>query len=205
VQLLVAALVAMLIMIGGCASLPDYHILHRTGETGSPPQLVGAGGPLTVRQSTVVLSKLKTEGESDLLQRHLAFMAPISNTPLTVGNSARLLIDGPATHEAMFQAIASARDHVNLETYIFEDDELGLRLATLLMEKQAEGVQVNLIYDAVGAISTPAEFFKRLRDKGISVCEFNPVNPLKGKSLVLNHRRPSKILVVDGRSDLPGH
>jgi cardiolipin synthase len=205
VQLPVAALIAMLAMMSGCASLPDYRILHRTARTGSPPpRLVGARGPLSVRQSAAVLNKLNDEGDSDLLRRHLAFMEPISSAPLTVGNSARLLIDGPATHEAMFQAIASARDHVNLESYIFEDGDVGLRMATLLMEKEAGGIQVNVIYDGVGAFSTPAEFFTRLRDKGINVCEFNPVNPLKGKSLDLNHRDHRKILVVDGTIGFTG-
>jgi cardiolipin synthase A/B len=205
VQLLPTVLIATLGMMSGCASLPDYNILHRTAQTRSvPPRLVGAGGPLSTRQSAALLNKLKNEGNSDLLQRHLAFIEPISGVPLTVGNSARLLIDGPATHEAMFEAIAAARDHINLETYIFEDGEVGLRMATLLTEKQAEGVQVNLIYDGVGAISTPAEFFKRLREKGISVCEFNPVNPLKGKSLFLNHRDHRKLLVVDGTTGFTG-
>jgi cardiolipin synthase len=203
VRLLVAVLITMLAMMSGCASLPDYQILHRTAHTG-PPRLVGARGQLSIRQSAAVLDRLSNEGDSDLLRRHLAFMEPISNAPLTVGNSARLLIDGPATHEAMFQAIAAARDHVNLETYIFEDGDVGLKMATLLMEKQAEGVKVNVIYDGVGAFSTPAEFFNRLRESGVGVCEFNPVNPLKGKSLALDHRDHRKILVVDGTIGFTG-
>jgi cardiolipin synthase len=44
-----------------------------------------------------------------------------------------LLIDGPATYDAMFKAVRSARDHINFETYIFEDDELGRHFAGLLL------------------------------------------------------------------------
>jgi hypothetical protein len=52
--------------------------------------------------------------------------------------------------------------------------------------------------------STPAEFFNRLRESGVGVCEFNPVNPLKGKSLALDHRDHRKILVVDGTIGFTG-
>ena len=44
------------------------------------------------------------------------------------GNSARILIDGPRTHEAMFAAMAGARDHINLQSYILEAGEVGERL-----------------------------------------------------------------------------
>ena len=63
----------------------------------------------------------------------------------------------------MFAAIKAARDHINMETYILEDDEVGQLFADALIEKQRQGVQVNLIYDSVGTLGTPVEFFERLR------------------------------------------
>jgi cardiolipin synthase len=100
----------------------------------------------------------------------------------------------------MFEAIRSARDHINLETYIFEDDEVGQRFAAALLEKQARGVQVNVIYDSVGSIRTPREFFERMRAAGIRVLEFGPVNPLQVRhEYALTHRDHRKLLVVDGR------
>ena len=56
----------------------------------------------------------------------------------------------------MFAAIRAARDSINFETYIFEDDEVGRRFADALVDKQRQGVQVNLIYDSVGSIGTSA-------------------------------------------------
>ena len=50
----------------------------------------------------------------------------------------------------MFSAIRSATDHINLESYIIEDDEIGRQFAELLLQKRAQGVQVNLVYDSVG-------------------------------------------------------
>ncbi len=74
----------------------------------------------------------------------------MTGTPLVSGNRVRLLEDGPDTYRAMFVAIAAASDHINMETYILEDDEVGRRFADALIAKQREGVQVNLIYDGCG-------------------------------------------------------
>lgn len=89
------------------------------------------------------------------------------------------MIDGPAIYDAILKAIRGAKDTINFETCILEDDKVGRRFAELLLKKQAEGVQVNLLYDSVGCISTPSAFFQRLRDGGIQVLEFNPINPSK--------------------------
>jgi cardiolipin synthase len=126
--------------------------------------------------------------------------APAAPPPLSTGNSARILIDGPRAHEAMFAAMAAARDHINLETYILEAGEIGERLAVVLGKKVDEGVKVNLIYDSVGSIKTPPEFFERLRALGVAVCEFNPASNLAK----LNNRDHRKILVVDGRVAFTG-
>ena len=118
---------------------------------------------------------------TDMLERYSAVIESVSGSPLTSGNKVTLLIDGPATYAAMFKAMENARDHINIETFIIEDDETGRRFSDLWLKKQAEGVQVNLIYDSRGSFHTPAPFFQRLRDAGIQVVAFNPVNPLKAR------------------------
>jgi len=61
-------------------------------------------------------------------------------------------------------------------------------------------VPVSLIYDAVGALGTPREFFKPMTDAGIQVLEFNPVNPLAAKAgWNVNERDHRKLLIADGR------
>ena len=129
----------------------------------------------------------------------------VTESPLTKGNKVSLLADGQAAYAAMFKAIQNAKDHVNLETFIIEDDAVGRKFTDLLLQKQAEGVQVNLIFDSIGSYSTPAPFFQRLRDGGIQVIEFNPVNPLEahGEWLLL-HPDHRKILIIDGKVAITG-
>lgn len=58
---------------------------------------------------------------------------------------------------------------------------------------------MNLIYDSLGCLRTPAAFFQRLRDGGIKTLEFNPLNPAKAREKwLLTHRDHRKILIVDG-------
>ena len=142
---------------------------------------------------------------TDILQRHNVVLESVSGSPLTKGNKVTLLVDGQATYAAMFKAIENARNHINLETFIIEDDETGRRFADLLLKKQAEGVQVNLIYDVYGSFSTPASFFQRLRDAGIQIVEVNPLNPLKAhRKWLLAHPDHRKILIVDGKVVITG-
>ncbi|MHB8828088.1 MAG: cardiolipin synthase [Syntrophales bacterium] len=142
---------------------------------------------------------------TDILERHTAVVESVTESPLTKGNKVTLLADGQATYAAMFKALQNAKDHISLESYIIEDDETGRKFADLLLQKQAEGVQVNIIYDSVGSLKTPESFFKRLRDGGIQVVGFNPINPLKAREeWGLTHRDHRKILIADGKVAIIG-
>ncbi|MEO8279294.1 MAG: cardiolipin synthase [Ideonella sp.] len=187
-----------------CSSLP--RIVPDLAMSGKAIQLEGARGPLSARQSKAVLSRLAKPGPAaDLLERHLALEEAIVDSPLTIGNEVTLLQDGPATYQAMFTAILAARDHINMETYILDDDEVGQRFAEALLAKQAQGVQVNLLHDGVGTLGTPARFFDTLTAAGIQVLTFNPVNPLKAREgWELNQRDHRKLLIVDGRTAFLG-
>jgi len=183
-----------------CASLPTI-VPDLARHPGPPVQLEGARGPLSAAQSKAILDRLASRGqETGIFDRHLALEEAIVGSPLTTGNRVVLLQDGPATYQAMLAAILAARDHINMETYILGDDDVGQRFAQALIDKQRQGVQVHLIRDSVGTIGTPVAFFERMAASGIKVLEFNPINPsLARKDWELNQRDHRKLLVVDGR------
>jgi cardiolipin synthase len=195
----------LIVALAGCSSLPTI-VPDMEWRPPQAVQLEGARGPLSSSQSKAILDRLKSRSkETNIFDRHMALEAAIVGSPLVVGNKVVLLQDGPATFEAMFTAIRNAKQHINLETYIIEDDEVGNRFADALIDKQVQGVQVNLIYDSVGAIKTPKAFFKRLTDSGIKVLEFNPINPLKAKKgWNVNQRDHRKLLIVDGQTAFVG-
>jgi len=194
-----------LLAAAGCATLPDTDALMER-HTAQAARFENARGPLSAKNSAAILAELKRKsGDIDILEKQIALEQAIVGSPLIVGNKVTLLQDGAATYPAMFAAIRKARDHINLESYIIEDDEIGRQFADLLLEQQRRGVQVNVIYDSVGGINTPKAFFERLTQGGIAVLEFNPINPLKvRKQWLVNNRDHRKLLVVDGRTAFIG-
>ncbi len=196
-----AAISGSVLLLPGCASVP---VVDETlSRTNSPAeiQMMGRRGPLSRKQSRALLAHLAvTAPEADALQRHLAVEQAVAESPLFTGNQVRILRDGAQTFPAMFAAIRGARRYLYLEYYIFEDvSSDGEQLSHLLIEKARAGVQISLIYDAVGSLTTSQELFTHLQEAGIRVLEFNPINPLKsGWHYSLNARDHRKMLIADG-------
>jgi cardiolipin synthase len=121
---------------------------------------------------------------------------------LSRSNRVDLYTDGHDKFDALFAAIRGARDHVHLEYYIIRDDRLGNELLSLLKEKAREGVEVRLLYDAVGT-----RFNKRkvrdLQHAGVRVAVFFPslIGPLNFR---INYRNHRKIAVIDGKTGFIG-
>jgi cardiolipin synthase len=158
-------------------------------------------GPISHLQSQKIIAKLKKNGDdTHIFDQHLAVISSIVDSPIMLGNEVNLLIDGPVTYGEMLASIDQATDHINMETYIFEDDVIGQQFAVKLIEKQKNGVQVNLIYDSVGSIYTPKEFFETMKESGVNVLEYNPINPLNTvKGWNVNQRDHRKLLIIDGK------
>ena len=198
VRLVAASSIAAVAGLLGCATLPEVHPwVHATDQKGVTT-VVGRRGTLSPERSAAVLAKLGKG--SDAMARHAAIEEEASGAPLILGNAASVLYDGPAFYRSMFEAIEGARDHVNVEFYMVEDDEVGMRFADALLRKAKEGLSVNLIYDSVGSSDTAPEYFARLRAGGVKVVEYNPVNPLRVRTgWRLNNRNHRKVVIVDGR------
>jgi len=196
-----ALFVVIAASVNGCATLPNVtEVIDKTPTTQKPRQIVSSKELLSAKKSKELIAKLKRSvAPTDILERHTAVVESVTESPLTKGNKVALLADGTATYAAMFKAIKNAKNHINVESYIFEDDETGRAFADLLLQKQHEGIHVHIIYDSMGSMKTPATFFQRLRDSGIQVVEFNPINPLLSRDdWELAHRDHRKILIVDG-------
>jgi cardiolipin synthase len=195
------AVVATITELSGCASLPPISV-DTQQAAGQPATLSGGRGPLSAAQSKAILANLSRRSEeTGIFEHHLALEEAVTGSPLVISNRTTLYQDGESTYAAMFKAIAAAKDHINIETYIIEDDEIGKKFSDALIAKQAAGVQVTMIYDSVGSLQTPKAFFQRLNENGIKTLEFNPVNPLLAKKdWEINQRDHRKLLITDGQS-----
>jgi len=122
------------------------------------------------------------------------------------GNKLRLLRNGSAAYPEMLAAIAAARQQILLEMYWFGSDTIGRKFAAALCAAAQRGVEVAIIFDAVGSVGASDEMFAELTRAGAQVIEFNPIAPWKRRFRLsrLTRRDHRKILVIDGAVGFTG-
>jgi cardiolipin synthase len=123
--------------------------------------------------------------------------------PVTPDNQVKLYHEGNAAFEDLCAAIAAARHHVHLEYFIVQPDRTGQRLLDLLTRKARQGVEVRLLYDAMGSRRLHRWTLRPLREAGGRASVFLPVNPLQ-RRVQVNMRDHRKIVVVDGQVGFTG-
>jgi cardiolipin synthase len=201
------AAVVLVLTLFACASLRP---LPAPPAADANPELatlsvIGPTGQLDRRARERLTQQLARFGDDNLLERHLATMQAASNAPLITGNQVKLLVDGPRAYAAMFSAIAAAKQHINIEMYIFDEAHQGKRALTdLLVDRASHGVAINLLYDAVGSSDTPPAVFDKLRAAGVRICAFNPLDPTDNRTGVFVQRDHRKIVVVDALQAFTG-
>lgn len=120
---------------------------------------------------------------------------------LTVaGQELTIFVEWPPLRECILRDIEAAKTRIWIETYIFFNDEGGKRIAEALKAKAREGLDVRVMYDPAGSVSTPKAFFHDMAAAGIKVHAFHSLTEviLRGAPLsLLNRRNHRKLLVVD--------
>ena len=126
------AVIGLAGVIASCKALPD-----KSTMTGAPdkavPTVATARGDLKDSQAAALLKRRWARASPDLKQ--LAVLEEqATGVPLIAGNQVTLLFDGPATMRAMMEAAKNAKVSINLETYIFDHDEIGMQVAEILKQ-----------------------------------------------------------------------
>ena len=153
---------------------------------------------LLTRQS---MSHFAEQSQLRIPEEHAELVRQFANQRVALpfnDNELEVYTDGYAFFPALIRAIRSAKYHVHLITYIFDDDALGQLLADTLIDKVREGVVVRVIYDDVGCWRVRDRFFKRMRKEGVKVHSFMPVR-FPSMTSKVNYRNHRKICVVDGK------
>jgi cardiolipin synthase len=135
------------------------------------------------------------EGSSQWAIERLAWR--FGAAPVTFGNTITFYEEGNTAFEAKLEAMRNARHHIHLEYFIFHPDQIGTAVLQLLTEKARTGVQVRLLYDAMGSRRLTQAALRPLREAGGEVSVFLPINVFR-RRIQVNMRNHRKILVVDG-------
>jgi cardiolipin synthase len=121
----------------------------------------------------------------------------------TFGNVLDVHADGRAGLDAMLEAIEAARRQIHLETYILRADAVGRRFIAALAARADAGVEVRVLYDAIGSRGLDAVALAELRAAGGVVVAFNPLSRLYPR-WAPRRRDHRKLLVVDGEVAFTG-
>lgn len=138
---------------------------------------------------------------SEIPDRHKPLVTMLSKAngayPLS-GNNVEIMTDFTTMSDRLVSDIESARHHINILFFKFEDDPAGNKIADALIRKSKEGVQVRLIYDEAGNMMVPRRFYRRLRKHGIQVRGFIRIFlPILSRDY--NSRNHRKVVVIDGK------
>lgn len=154
--------------------------LRRVQEAGQPAPLPCGGTPF--------------EGEKRMEQT-VRWLEHKTGYPLMRAEDVRYYPLGDAMYPDMLTDLRAAKKTIYLEYFIIEPGEMWQSIVDILAQKVREGLDVRVMYDDLGSIST-FNFSNALalEKLGIRCATFNPLLALKGTTNYRDHR---KMLIVD--------
>ena len=154
--------------------------LRRVQEAGQPAPLPCGGTPF--------------EGEKRMEQT-VRWLEHKTGYPLMRAEDVRYYPLGDVMYPDMLTDLRAAKKTIYLEYFIIEPGEMWQSIVDILAQKVREGLDVRVMYDDLGSIST-FNFSNALalEKLGIRCVTFNPLLALKGTANYRDHR---KMLIVD--------
>ncbi|WP_282085410.1 cardiolipin synthase [Aquimarina algiphila] len=137
-----------------------------------------------------------TEEEYEEHHKMISLITKNSYFSPCTGNDLKLLKNGRATFQAIFNALEKAEHFIHLEYYIFEEGELTNGLFELFRKKIKNGVKVRILYDGIGSRSLSKKYINKLKHIGVEIHKFLPIHFGKFLSSI-NYRNHRKIIVID--------
>lgn len=160
---------------------PLKKLLRRTREAGTPP-------PLPIGE-TVFDGGKRMEQTVRTLERKTHY-------PLTRVENVRYYPLGDDMFPEMIDDLRQAQCFIYLEYFIIEPGKMWSEIVSVLEEKVRQGLDVRVMYDDLGSISSfTLKNARELQKKGIQCIPFNPLIAIKG---TVNYRDHRKMLIVDG-------
>ncbi len=193
--------ILLLIPVGSILYLLFYHRRMSKRET----RLLGGIFDMLSRErdgDTTALDELAREDPA-AAGKARAIMADYALAEVFCDTSSTFFSSGEEYFERLVEDIRSAEEYIFLEYFIIDEGGLWSEIHTVLREKAAQGIDVRVLYDDIGCMSTlPSSYEISLRREGIRAERFAKVSPRV--SAVHHNRDHRKICVVDGKVGYTG-
>lgn len=154
-----------------------------------------------MEQDAEVSADLAADSPSAAAQS--CYIHQYSSFPVHRNTTARYFQVGEDMFPALVQELEQAEHYIYIEYFIINDGVMWRTILDILERKVAQGVDVRIIYDGFGCLTTlPHKYDRYLKEKGIKCQIFNPFRPLL--NIVQNNRDHRKICVIDGHTGFTG-
>lgn len=135
--------------------------------------------------------------------RQADYLARESGFPLYSNTHTKFLPSGEAFFEELLKSLKKAKKYIFIEFFILAEGVMWEKIFEILKEKALEGVDIKVIFDDFGSIKRQRKgFIQHLKNAGIEVSVFNPINPFL--NIFMNNRSHRKIVVIDGITAFTG-
>lgn len=192
------------IMMVPIVGVPVYLIFGRPGLTRATRRRMDAVNKKIepyLQEQPEVTERLRTQHPQAASQSDYIWRA--SGQPIYGHTDSTYYRCGEEMFPAMLEDIKKAEKFIFLEYFIWDEGEMYDALVAELIKKAHAGVDVRLIYDDFGCISTMRpHFYRKLQKEGIKCAAFNPARPIL--AIIMNHRDHRKLMVVDGKVGYTG-
>ena len=123
-------------------------------------------------------------------------LSRLNDISVTTAESTRLLFGGAEFYAELIRRIGEARDHIHIEFFIYRKDPRGQEMLDALVAAAKRGVEVRLLLDPMGSLSTPARYFRPLIAAGGKFAWFRTSQFFKLR-WAFNLRNHRKLQIID--------
>lgn len=122
---------------------------------------------------------------------------------LTKKNKVQIYTEPDEMFESLLYELKNAKKFINMQYYIFRNDDMGRKVLNILSGKAKEGVEIRFLYDGVGSKKLKKKYLKEFKNNGGKVAVFFP-SFLKFINFNGNYRNHRKVVIIDGKSAFLG-
>ena len=182
-------------LIGGSLSFKTRRMLKRKAVRSKELK------ELVNKQKALIQSdKVSATGVESKYKQLIMHNLNTCDSMLTHNNKVKFFTTGLEKIDALLEDIENAKKSINVCYYIFATDNIGMIVLKKLIEKANQGVEVNLLVDAVGSLKSDRKEFKKLVQGGGRFAEFfPPIFGIRMFNIRLNYRNHRKIVVIDNK------
>lgn len=148
-----------------------------------------------LQESDSVRARIIEEDSS--MSRQSVYIRDKSGYPLHRNTTAEYFQVGDDMFPVLVRELAKAKHYIFIEYFIINDGVMWQTILKILEKKASQGVDVRLIYDGFGCLSTlPTKYYEKISGKGIKCAVFNPFRPIV--NIIQNNRDHRKLCIIDG-------